>query len=322
MRTLIAAIAATAGSVAFQASLALWPHTLQQYAWAVKYVWILSVVLWVLWILTHPSVRRAIAAGANEPRTELSDKITERASVSHTANPIQTANPSLTANPTQTQNASAIAFGKYEEHHHYHAVTAPTPPPASPAPAPDPALVNVRFIGARAIKLTWNRSRDLVYFTESTSGRGDIVGLIACFRNEYQYGREVRPIREARSHVKLFEAGGQEIGTGFSSVMWLGNPYDKLDLSPGGDAGCVLFLLGGEKPGGGLTRPTISWKGKGKPRSFGGYELQDDERELNNMPQEAEIAILDGLNRPILPPIRLAIESSNTKITLRQVPQP
>lgn len=47
-QTVISAWAATVTSVAFQISLAVWPNALQSYAWGVKYIWYLAILLWLV----------------------------------------------------------------------------------------------------------------------------------------------------------------------------------------------------------------------------------------------------------------------------------
>src|SRR5713101_913963 len=53
MRTFLFFLGSTVGSVAFQISVALYPHYLQQYSWVIKYVWILWGVIWLTWAVTN-----------------------------------------------------------------------------------------------------------------------------------------------------------------------------------------------------------------------------------------------------------------------------
>jgi len=46
----------TVGSIAFQLSVAVWADVFHKYAWTVKYVWLLWGVIWLVWIVTHPSI--------------------------------------------------------------------------------------------------------------------------------------------------------------------------------------------------------------------------------------------------------------------------
>jgi len=54
MRPLLFFLAPTLGSIAFQASVALYPQTLQHYAWLVRWVWIAWAIIWLVWLVTHP----------------------------------------------------------------------------------------------------------------------------------------------------------------------------------------------------------------------------------------------------------------------------
>ena len=60
--------------------------------------------------------------------------------------------------------------------------------------------------------------------------KGDMIGLVARFRNEAIYGEDIKPIRGARAHLKLFDKNSREIGTGFSAALWLGHRDDTFDL--------------------------------------------------------------------------------------------
>src|SRR6476620_10293573 len=56
MRTTLFFAGSTVGSIAFQLSVAVWPDVFHKYAWTVKYVWLLWGVIWLVWIVTHPSI--------------------------------------------------------------------------------------------------------------------------------------------------------------------------------------------------------------------------------------------------------------------------
>ena len=48
---------------------------------------------------------------------------------------------------------------------------------------------------------------------------GDMVGLVARFRNEAIYGEDVEALKAVRAHLKLFDRNGKEIGIGVSSAQ-------------------------------------------------------------------------------------------------------
>lgn len=56
MRGVLLLAGTAVGSVAFQASVALWPQYLARYAWAVKYVWMAWFVFLLSWLITHEKV--------------------------------------------------------------------------------------------------------------------------------------------------------------------------------------------------------------------------------------------------------------------------
>jgi hypothetical protein len=54
MRRVVALIAATLCSTAFQLSILFWPDDLRPYAWAVKWLWVAVGALWFIWLASHP----------------------------------------------------------------------------------------------------------------------------------------------------------------------------------------------------------------------------------------------------------------------------
>ena len=58
--TLLSAWAATVTSAALTISTAVWPSVFQQYAWVVKYLWVLAVVLWIAWLVMLTRKRHAM----------------------------------------------------------------------------------------------------------------------------------------------------------------------------------------------------------------------------------------------------------------------
>ena len=69
MRKIILLAATTLGSIAFQISVALWPESLRQYAWAVKYVWMLCGAAWLILLVTHPKIIALINGPARNDST-------------------------------------------------------------------------------------------------------------------------------------------------------------------------------------------------------------------------------------------------------------
>ena len=87
---------------------------------------------------------------------------------------------------------------------------------------------NIVFLNAEVVKLAYSGPG----FSERTDGQhsfsevkgvstGDMIGLVARFRNEAIYGENVATVRSVRAHLKLLDRNGKEIGTGFSSAQWL-----------------------------------------------------------------------------------------------------
>src|SRR5580693_592415 len=64
MRTFLFFAGSMVGSIAFQLSVAIYPQQLQNYAWAVKYVWLTWLIVWIAWLISHPSL---LGASWNKP---------------------------------------------------------------------------------------------------------------------------------------------------------------------------------------------------------------------------------------------------------------
>jgi len=167
---------------------------------------------------------------------------------------------------------------------------------------------NIVFLNAEVVKIAYSGPG----FSDRTDGKhsfsevegvstGDMVGLVARFRNEAIFGEDVAAVHAVRAHLKLFDRNGKEISTGFSSAQWLGHPSDTFDLVSNGRGGSVLVFRGGK-----TTKPRVMWKAHD---STG--RLRDRDLELNDgYPSRAEITLMDSNHRPLLQPVVLDITES------------
>jgi hypothetical protein len=172
---------------------------------------------------------------------------------------------------------------------------------------------NVVFLNAGFVKIAYSgpgysdRTDGMHSFSEvEGASTGDMIGLVARFRNEAIYGQDVEAARAVRAHLKLFDRNGKEIGTGFSSAQWLGHPSDTFDLIPNGRGGSVL-VCGGSK-----TRAHVRWKAHDS-----GGRLRDRDLELSEgYPSRAEITLMDSNHRPLLKPIVLEITEAGGEFSV------
>jgi hypothetical protein len=172
---------------------------------------------------------------------------------------------------------------------------------------------NVVFLNAGFVKIAYSgpgysdRTDGMHSFSEvEGASTGDMIGLVARFRNEAIYGQDVQAARAVRAHLKLFDRNGKEIGTGFSSAQWLGHPSDTFDLIPNGRGGSVL-VCGGSK-----TRAHVRWKAHDS-----GGRLRDRDLELSEgYPSRAEITLMDSNHRPLLKPIVLEITEAGGEFSV------
>lgn len=167
---------------------------------------------------------------------------------------------------------------------------------------------NIVFLHAEVVKLRYSGPG----YSERTDGKhsfseveglstGDMVGLVARFRNEAVYGQDVAAVRGVRAHVKLFDRNGKEVGTGFSAAQWLAHPDDTFDLIPNGRGGSVIVCRGGK-----TTKPLVMWKAQDAAG-----RLRDRDQELDDgYPSRAEITLMDSNHRPLLQPVVLDIAES------------
>jgi hypothetical protein len=179
-----------------------------------------------------------------------------------------------------------------------------TPPAARNARPQENPTHNVVFLSAAFVKLAYfgpgfsPRTDGMHSFSEiEGASTGDMIGLVARFRNEAIYGQEITTARAVRAHLKLFDKNNQEIGTGYSSALWLGHPGDTFDLIPNGRGGSVLVCWGTK------TKARVSWKTR-----IAVGQLRDEKNELRDgYPSRAEVTLMDSNHRPLLKPIILEI---------------
>jgi len=170
---------------------------------------------------------------------------------------------------------------------------------------------NVIFLGAAFVKIAYSgpgfssRTDGMLSYSEvQDDSHGDMIGLVARFRNEAVYGRKVVTASGVRAHLKLYDKNNQEIGTGFSSALWLGHAGDTFDLNPSGSGGTVLVCWGTE------VKAHVSWKTR-----VSTDRLRDVDMKLQNgYPSRAEVTLLDSNHRPLLRPVMLDITRSEGRL--------
>ena len=188
--------------------------------------------------------------------------------------------------------------------------TSPAARDASPQEYP---THNVVFLNATFVKIAYSgpgfspRTDGMHSYSEiEGASKGDMIGLVARFRNEAIYGQEVTTARAVRAHLKLFDKNNREIGTGYSSALWLGHPSDTFDLVPNGRGGSVLICWGSK------TKARVSWKTR-----VAIDRLHDNDLELSDgYPSRAEITLMDSNHRPLLKPIALEVTETAGELSV------
>lgn len=240
MRAVLLLIGSAVGSIAFQVTVALWPDKLHSYAWAVKYVWIIWVVIWLLWLM-HWWTARQYQMNPTAPKTTTAS---DRAS-------------------TLVSPAAAIS---------------PVPPaPTSPPGARQQQLLrdepNLIFLNTRRIRITF----DVNEVFRTSTDVADPPAVVACFRNEPVPGRRVIDADLVKAQILYRNARGEEIGNGIPSACWLDEPADMTNFRAG-ESHCVILVAAG--PDGLLSVPWKARRGAddgwgGDVVSTEAYELDD-----------------------------------------------
>jgi hypothetical protein len=195
-----------------------------------------------------------------------------------------------------------------------------TPPAARDARPQENPTHNVVFLSAAFVKIAYSgpgyspRTDGMHSFSEiEGASKGDMIGLVARFRNEAIYGQEITTVRAVRAHLKLFDKNNREIGTGYSSALWLGHPSDAFDLVPNGRGGSVLVCWGSK------TKARVSWKTRVPIDRLRDAldRLRDNDIELRDgYPSRAEVTLMDSNHRPLLKPIVLEITKTAGELSV------
>lgn len=211
MRAFVAAAASTAASVAFQVSIALWPNELQHWSWAVKYLWYVSGVLWLVWIATSPAVRRVFG------------KIDSSGSDKLSFPPINIAPViSTTISPTISQgqaNSPEVADRHAEE--------------------PEPGPNSLRFVQVERVRVDgfgciWRRRED-----------GPVWALVGIVRNDPgERGRRTNTVRGVTAHLTYRNPDNvdeRELFINFGA--WIGEYTHFVSFAPGQTQSLILALV-------------------------------------------------------------------------------
>lgn len=227
MRGVVLLAGTAVGSVAFQASVAIWPQYLARYAWAVKYVWMAWFVFLLSWLITHEKV-----LGRKLKRLWRVEDVPEL--VKSTA-----PTPSI---PAVIQNANP----RMEQHLHLEGLLdkakphVTTPPILPPKPKNPP---NLQF-RRRHIMRMWvghelsGHSAE-VLVAEIGNELGEQVGPAEAIRGHITYKNNneetLQTLCPARwtdqTHAAHLEVGeGGNVVLALNRGVWLSQEYDGIDL--------------------------------------------------------------------------------------------
>jgi hypothetical protein len=273
MRTLLFFAGSTLGSIAFQASIALYPQTLQQYAWLVKWLWMAWAIIWIAWLLFHPKFLGSLFNGkAERPRDEHRDSVRIKDSF------------------TQKQEFNPVFAPKIEI-----GTIAPTPTsPPAPQSAVPPRKPNVHYKSARTCYLGIDEDVTGGFILREIDHDTGASGIVVCYRNEPTAG--IRTASDVAVHLTLRDAEGKEIGTGVSKACWLNTPKDDIDLEPDIPQHVVLLVAEKEE----VTVPWKEWRSSVGRLESGFYSPPRPVASI-------EVEIIDSRGEPLMPKLTFSV---------------
>ena len=290
MRTFLFFAGSTLGSIGFQASVAIWPDELQKLAWLVPWIWGLWAVIWLIWLATHPALVGAVFGKKK-------------------STPVQP--PEAPYQRTGDVRVGDFRGGDVKTGD-IHINLPPTIPPASPFPRyekPEEKIANVKFLRAKDVNLRFDPYEGLSF--HETDGPRNLIGLVACFRNDAIYGQVVSPAKYLRAHLRFMDASGQEIGTGISGACWLAYKGDLMTLKAD-ESACVLIVTKSKE------EFFIPWKQR-KLVSLGSESIFDRDEKFTEPPNAVEVRLVDANSKLALEPVLLDISLENN--VFRAVPR-
>jgi hypothetical protein len=169
---------------------------------------------------------------------------------------------------------------------------------------------NIKFLSVKTVNVSYDEYQGVSY-NETSSANSQVIGIVACFRNEAVYSKTITSAYNVKAHLKFIDADGSEVGAGVSRACWLGEKGDTFDLEPGGASGCVIVLL--------TRNGSIGVPWKERKKDSMGDSLIDQALELNTLPSKVEISLLDDNNQLLLAPIGLDIASVNGKPQAKRI---
>lgn len=269
------------GSIVFQVTIAIWPEKLHKLAWLVPWAWGLWAVIWLTWLVTHPTFISSLWA-----RQE----------------PLPTAQPAAPLSNTGNVKVGDLRSGDIRTGD----IHINIPPILRPELLPrqqqtEEAKTNIEFLRAKDVNLRFDSYQGLSF--HETDEERNLPGLVACFRNDGIYGSKIRTARYLRAHLRFMDADGQEIGTGISGACWLGHKGDLMTLKTDESAYVLIVIRSKEQF-------YVPWKQR-KLVALGSESIFDRDCEFAALPNSVEIRLVDGDDMHVIEPIRLRIFFEN-----------
>ncbi len=267
MRTFIFFVCSVLASAAFQISLVIWPQKFQAFAPYVKWLWALSVLLFLIWLFSHPWLKRLF--NLSQTAQAASVPATPSITVSPTISPVITvasnAEPSRTSPPSREPRRREIQ---------------------------EPRGPNIIFTRCTSRKIYFQGEGSRVEFNEE-KGEEFPDAVIACFRNEPDISRRGVDADCVTAQIIYRNAENEEIEDGVPAACWLGSSLDMIDFRVG-ETHCVLL---GVVDGDALAVP---WQRR--KHEWNGDSITTEDRAFKGVAR-IEVRLIGARNELLLKPI-------------------
>lgn len=231
MRTFLAFVGTTLGSIAFQVTVTFYPAQLQPYAHWVKWAWVAWALIWLTWLASHPSIFGNVLGAkklAATPAPQSPQSIDISPTISPVFAPVFNNYPVTPARDTMNRIVAEMDRRRHDS-------------AASEVQKPNlvvwTAVYQMLDLGADHVWRSGSKYR----------------GLVVKVRNDpNEDGKGVKAINVRAQTIFEGDTGAQ--GPIFSPVPWLGEKYGIIDIPVLADKQLLIGIkVGAGGSGGGWT---------------------------------------------------------------------
>lgn len=219
-RSLIAPIAATATSLAVQITIAIWPEVLRRYSWAVKYLWVIALLLWLCWCILR------FVRNHQDPSKFPASGLTSN---SQRFGPI---NVNISPTISSTVASPTTISRSHSEPVVHHVRTGTEHRPKVP---------KIVFRKPRSVWLTMKRENCWAITDEHTGVRGSVLPV---YNDPTLSSSDAEFVRAAVSFLEQGNPVAEKCVIG--DACWIDEPHESTSLRLGDEKLIVLVVANGE----------------------------------------------------------------------------